>query len=180
MKRQPSPSDEATGARGEAIAAAHLRRLGCRVVERNLRTRHGEIDVLARKGRCWIAVEVKASARHPAPERRVDEERLLRMQRTLFALAPNLRPAPQSLQLDLVAVRMLPGARGADRPVEVSHFPAVRAWRRQPGHFGAASTPEWISADMPHTVSAPPRMQRVLSKWWRALSGCWRAHQGLG
>ena len=35
------------GTLGEEIAAEHLRRLGFVIVERNVRTRHGEIDLIA-------------------------------------------------------------------------------------------------------------------------------------
>jgi len=35
------------GALGEQLAAEHLRRLGFVIVERNVRTRHGEIDLIA-------------------------------------------------------------------------------------------------------------------------------------
>ena len=47
-----------TGTAGEALAAAGLARAGYRVVARNLRTEHGEIDLLVRRRRTWIAVEV--------------------------------------------------------------------------------------------------------------------------
>ncbi len=47
------------GRLGEELAAAHLERLGFRCVERNVRTRHGEIDLIVFDG-CTIAfVEVK-------------------------------------------------------------------------------------------------------------------------
>jgi putative endonuclease len=48
------------GALGEQLAVEHLRRLGFVVVERNVRTRHGEIDVIAVDGEdTLIFVEVK-------------------------------------------------------------------------------------------------------------------------
>ncbi len=49
----------AVGRRGEQLAAAYLRRRGCEVLARNVRTRHGEIDVIARDGRALVFVEVK-------------------------------------------------------------------------------------------------------------------------
>lgn len=48
------------GARGEDIACAHLERAGYTLVERNGRCgRMGEIDVVARHGRCLVFCEVK-------------------------------------------------------------------------------------------------------------------------
>jgi putative endonuclease len=111
-----------SGARGEDLAAAYLRSLGFRVLARNLRTVHGEIDLLVRRRRLYAAVEVKARADHPAPERCVDGDRLDRMAKALLGLAPGLRPRPRALRLDVVAVRWRPGA-----PAEVYHFATVRS-----------------------------------------------------
>jgi putative endonuclease len=49
----------ALGLRGEQLAAEHLRRLGYDVLARNVRTRHGEIDIIARDGSVLVFVEVK-------------------------------------------------------------------------------------------------------------------------
>jgi putative endonuclease len=47
------------GAEGEELAAQHLRRLGFQIVDRNYRTRRGELDVVAFDGRVLAFVEVK-------------------------------------------------------------------------------------------------------------------------
>lgn len=47
------------GQRAETLAALYLRLKGYRVLARQLKTPHGEIDILARKGKTLIAVEVK-------------------------------------------------------------------------------------------------------------------------
>ncbi len=47
------------GARGEELAARHLEARGLEVVERNYRTRYGEIDVVARDMRFLVFCEVK-------------------------------------------------------------------------------------------------------------------------
>lgn len=67
--------------------------------------RSGEIDILARRGRNWAAVEVKARSNHPAPERCVTERQLDRIERSLRILQPKLRPRPRALRIDVVAVR---------------------------------------------------------------------------
>ena len=70
-----------TSVRGERAAARHLRKQGYRIVARNLRTRFGEIDLLAEApdGRTIVAVEVKArdvtdahATDSPRPEVRVN------------------------------------------------------------------------------------------------------------
>jgi putative endonuclease len=47
------------GARGEELAVRHLEARGFEVVERNFRTRYGELDVIARDDRYLVFCEVK-------------------------------------------------------------------------------------------------------------------------
>jgi putative endonuclease len=49
----------ALGRRGERAAAAHLERLGYAILARNVRTRHGEIDLIAFHAQELVFVEVK-------------------------------------------------------------------------------------------------------------------------
>jgi putative endonuclease len=48
------------GRRAEDLVAARLQRLGWRLIERNFRTRGGEIDLICLDGRILVFVEVKA------------------------------------------------------------------------------------------------------------------------
>jgi len=48
------------GDRGERAAVAHLKRRGMRILRRNYRTKHGEVDAIARDGDVVVFVEVKA------------------------------------------------------------------------------------------------------------------------
>lgn len=50
------------GARQEAQAAAYLEGCGMQILERNFRTRTGEIDLIARDGETLVFVEVKYRA----------------------------------------------------------------------------------------------------------------------
>jgi sugar transferase (PEP-CTERM system associated) len=121
-----------SGARGELLAAAALQAAGYRIVARNLRTRLAEIDLLARRGRVWFAIEVKARADHPAPERCVDAARCARLAAALRALAPALRPTPRALAVEIVAVRWL------STGPELIHFRAAAN-----GSGGAVATGRW-------------------------------------
>jgi putative endonuclease len=47
------------GAKGEEIAARYLKKYGYRILERNYRIRHGEIDIIAEHGTDLVFVEVK-------------------------------------------------------------------------------------------------------------------------
>lgn len=120
-EREPPPALPASARRGrlgEQLAARHLEDQGYRCVARNLRTRFGEIDVLLRRRRLYVAVEVKTRSFDPAPEAAVDDEALLRLRHALSRLAPRLRPRPRRLRVDVVAVRM-----PRDSPPEIRHFP---------------------------------------------------------
>jgi len=47
------------GAKGEEIAARYLKKKGYRIIERNFRTRIGEIDIIAEHDRELVFIEVK-------------------------------------------------------------------------------------------------------------------------
>lgn len=49
----------ASGLEGERLAEAHLQSLGFKVIARRTRSRHGEIDLIASKGKLLYFVEVK-------------------------------------------------------------------------------------------------------------------------
>lgn len=53
----------ALGALGERLAADHLHRAGYQIVDRNFRTRFGEIDIVATGDRCLVFCEVKTRVR---------------------------------------------------------------------------------------------------------------------
>ena len=106
------------GRAGEEEAARYYVDRGFVVVARNLRTRLGEIDLLVRRRRLYVAVEVKTRALHPAPERLVTGTQLNRVERALLALVPGLRPRARSLRIDVVAVTCHGGR------TELRHFPA--------------------------------------------------------
>jgi putative endonuclease len=53
----------ADGVRAEALAADFLARRGLTIVARNYRTRHGEIDLVARDGETLVFVEVRMRSR---------------------------------------------------------------------------------------------------------------------
>ena len=112
------PASARRGRLGEQLATRYLENAGYRCVARNLRTRFGEIDVLMRRRRLYVVVEVKTRTLDPAPEAAVDDEALARLRHALTKLAPCLRPRPRRLRVDVVAVRLLRGGSP-----EIRHFP---------------------------------------------------------
>jgi len=103
------------GLRAETVAAFWLRLKGYRILARRLKTHAGEIDMVARRGRALVIVEVKASAQTGAGRDHAVEALLPRQQQRLSRAASHLlamRPALAELDLRfdlvLVAPRSLP------------------------------------------------------------------------
>ena len=60
------------GAAGEEAAARHLAALGLEIVDRNFRTRYGELDIVAAGGGCLVFCEVKARLGRAATARALE------------------------------------------------------------------------------------------------------------
>jgi len=101
----------ALGARGEEEAARFLRRAGMEILGRNIKTRLGELDLVARDGGVLVFVEVKArrADAFAPPELSVTAAK----QRKLVALAQAyLQELPEPLppcRFDVVAVLLPDG-----------------------------------------------------------------------
>lgn len=94
---------------GEEAAVSHLKKLGYRVLERNVDLPMGELDIVAQKRGRFVFIEVKTSIETPRsffhPEERVDK----RKRRTLQSLCETYlirRNADPNCewQIDVVAV----------------------------------------------------------------------------
>ncbi len=116
----PGPK-QALGAAGEAVAAAELQRRGYRILERNVRTALGELDLIARQGEtlCFVEVKTRRSTAFGYPQEAVTAKKqwhLVRMaQWYLKARRLSGRPA----RFDVVAVLM----GRDDRPTSVEVIP---------------------------------------------------------
>lgn len=95
------------GSEGEAAAARHLERHGCRVIERNHVTRFGEIDLIAMDGDEVVFVEVKTRRgnAYGYPEEAVTyaKRRHLRMASEAWMAARRFEGA---CRIDVIAVTM--------------------------------------------------------------------------
>jgi len=76
VSHEPKP-DASLGERGENVAAKHLRNLGYTILQRNYRSKAGEIDIVARQGRILVFVEVKTRVDEQVrPEDQVNSEKM--------------------------------------------------------------------------------------------------------
>ena len=60
LRRRPLDSRQARGAQAERAAARYLRQHGYRILQRNLRTKLGEIDIVAEHNGWLVVVEVRS------------------------------------------------------------------------------------------------------------------------
>lgn len=101
------------GALGEQLACEHLERLGFRIVERNYRTRWGEIDVVACDPRTIVFCEVKT--RRPGAGGPWDalgpvKQRQVRRMASEWLIERTDRPRAAELRFDAIGVTI--DARG--------------------------------------------------------------------
>lgn len=94
------------GRHGEQIAADHLQARGMRVIDRNWRCSHGELDLVLRDGDETVFVEVKTRAGdgYGHPFEAITRRKLARLRRLALAWCDE-RDAPTGpIRIDAVAV----------------------------------------------------------------------------
>jgi putative endonuclease len=105
----------ALGRLGEQLAATHLERLGFAIIERNFRTRYGEIDLIAFDGHTLVVVEVKTRRARKrwqlTPEeqpllwlRTSQRRRLRRLAAAWLHSAARSRPTAHTIRFDGIGV----------------------------------------------------------------------------
>lgn len=98
-----------TGKRGEEIASLYLTQKGYRLIEKNFRTRWGEIDLIATKKHQLIFVEVKmkTSDRFGSPAEMISTRKISQIKKvaTIFLQShPKLQQQYPSCRLDAVCI----------------------------------------------------------------------------
>jgi putative endonuclease len=111
----------AFGRLAEDLVAARLDARGWRILARNARSRHGEIDIVALDGRTLVFVEVKAGRTDSryGPERPVlsvgpRKQRQVRRLAAAFMAARRDLPRYAEIRFDAVGVTFGPGGELAD------------------------------------------------------------------
>jgi putative endonuclease len=110
------------GAFGERVAAHRLRASGMTVVARNVRTRAGEIDLVAHDGDDVVFVEVRTRRAVPGlAAESLGSLKLRRMWQCAMEYCEAASISPERARVDVVSIDLEPGGRAA----HVEHFRAI-------------------------------------------------------
>jgi len=131
MAKEAASDDprRALGAAGELAAARHLERNGYGIVEKNVRCRLGEIDLVAIDGAVVVFVEVKGNRgpRYGAPEEMVTPFKQRRLTRLASWYLQRRGWLGRAARFDVVAVDWDPEGAACVRHFR-NAFPAVGSW----------------------------------------------------
>jgi len=126
---RPEDHRRALGAAGESAAARHLEKCGYRIVEANVRSRFGEIDLVAVDAGVIVFVEVKGNrgGRYGAPEDMVTPAKQRRLTRLAAWYLQRRGWLGRPARFDVVAVDWdISGAKCVRHFRDA--FPATGSW----------------------------------------------------
>lgn len=123
FRRNETPTAR-IGRLGENAAAKFLANEGMKIIARNYRSGHGEIDIVARDADCLVFVEVKTRSENAVVDgyyAAVSKKKLAVLRKCARAYMAHMPNKPNSWRFDAVEVR-----HGGDgKPVSVRHFQNV-------------------------------------------------------
>lgn len=96
----------AVGQKGEQVAALYLQRLGYEILERNLRTRQGEIDLIALDQQVLVFVEVRTrtTAAFGSPAESVDWRKQKKLRELALAYLQRQARRIPAFRFDVIAI----------------------------------------------------------------------------
>lgn len=105
------------GRRAEGIAATHLKKNGYSIIEKNYRTRTGEIDLIAMDGDTLVFIEVKArrTERFGSPKEALSIQKQKKIVLTAYHYLKALGRSDLRIRFDVVSILMA----GNDPSIEV-------------------------------------------------------------
>ena len=93
---------EARGRRGEWLAAWYLRLKGWRILDRRVKTPRGEVDLVVRRGKLVVFVEVKWRASAQELKLAIDEYRLRRVAAAAEVLVSRYVRGGDDMRIDVL------------------------------------------------------------------------------
>ena len=99
LRRQAA---DAAGRRGETYAAAWLERRGWEVLARRVKTKAGEVDLVARRPGLVAFIEVKVRKTEAELDHAIDEHRLSRVAAAAELLMPDYARDGDDIRVDVI------------------------------------------------------------------------------
>ena len=106
-------SNQTTGVKGEELAAAHLLRNGYGILERNFRSKGGEVDIVAKdRDGCIVFVEVKTrrNLAYGLPQLAVTPRKQRQIAKGALSWLSRNRLHDHAARFDVIAVLLHDGA----------------------------------------------------------------------
>jgi putative endonuclease len=102
----PMVDDKEFGKKGEELAARYLSRRGYRILEKNYRSRAGELDIVAMDGKTLVFVEVKSrrSNAFGSPGDAVNARKRRQMERVALAYMTENKKDGLHCRFDVVGI----------------------------------------------------------------------------
>ena len=101
----------------EDIACEYLKRNKYSIIEKNYRTRLGEIDLICSHHNELVFVEVKGGKKCPEPFLRVNQQKLHRLERTMRHYLHHQENNYDYIRLDVISI--------SEPDLEIKHFKDV-------------------------------------------------------
>jgi len=102
------PTSKVKGDIGELTAVSYIQKLGYKILERNFRSKFGEIDIVAKDGKQLVFIEVKkrASAKYGRPEEAITKRKLGKIIKTInyFLLCRKTNVLRDNIRIDVIAI----------------------------------------------------------------------------
>ncbi len=115
-----STSRQTLGRWGESRAAEYLTRRGYTIIERNVRTRYGEIDIVARQAEVAVFVEVKtrSSTAYGYPEESITQKKRAHLIASAQAYLQTHPELETDWRIDVIAIHRPHSSRAP----QITHF----------------------------------------------------------
>ena len=108
-----------TGQIGEELAAEFLGKKGYKVIERNFRTRFGEIDLIVKKDKVLIFVEVKCSASdYRKPEWQISKRKIQQVKKMSHVYLATHKIRYTNLRIDAICITL----KGDNQLLKIQHY----------------------------------------------------------
>ncbi len=117
----PSRARKNLGASAERLAALYLEQRGCRILAHNVRTRGGEIDLIAEDadGLAFVEVKARRGLRYGAPEEAITPRKQLQLVKLADAfMAREQAFAGRPWRIDVVAIEL----DGSGKVTRIDHI----------------------------------------------------------